>query len=163
MSCPKEDDWNKLKRFARSMINKERCTDNLRYRGPVEKVTVWTDSDFASTNPVRHSVNEQINEEHFDMISSVNLNGEAQCRRSTSGGLIQLGKHLIKSWSSTQHVTARSSGEAEYYAITKGASQGTGVRSMLKDFQINGVSDNAVKINEDSTAAKGSASRRGLG
>ena len=89
------------------------------------------------------------------MISSVNLNGEAQCRRSTSGGLIQLGKHLIKSWSSTQNVTALSSGEAEYYAITKGASQGMGVRSMLKDFKINGVPDHAIDMKEDSTAAKG--------
>ncbi len=97
------------------------------------------------------------------MISSVNLNGEAQCRRSTSGSLIQLGRHLIKSWSSTQQVTALSSGEAEYYAITRGASQGMGVRSMLKDFKINGVSDHAIEIKEDSTAAKGIASRRGLG
>ena len=96
------------------------------------------------------------------MISSVNLNGDAQCRRSTSGGLIQLGRYLSKSWSSTQQVTALSSGEAEYYAITKGASQGMGVRSMLKDFKISGVSDHAVEIKEDSTAAKGIASRRGL-
>ena len=34
---------------------------------------------------------------------------------------------------------------------------------MFKDFKISGVSDHAVEIEEDSTAAKGIASRRGLG
>ena len=63
------------------------------------------------------------------MINDVELNGEAACRRSTSGGLILLGEHLIKSWSTTQTITALSSGEAEYYAIVKGASQGIGTRS----------------------------------
>ena len=70
---------------------------------------------------------------------------------------------MIKSWGSTKNVTALSSGEADYYAITKGASQGMGVRSMLKDFKVNGVSDHAIEIKEDSTAAKEIASRRGLG
>ncbi len=120
-------------------------------------MTVWTDSDFASTNPVRHSINEEVKEEHFEMINSLNLDGAASCRRSTSGGLIILGSHLIKSWSSTQKVTALSSGEAEYYAIVKRASQGIGVRSMLQDFQINDVSQRYVEIKEDSSAAKGIA------
>ena len=82
MSCPKEDDWNKLKRLARYIVGKERCTITFPYQGQLEGVTVWTDSDFASTNLVRHFVHVQINEEHFEMISSVNLNGGAQCRRS---------------------------------------------------------------------------------
>ena len=74
-----------------------------------------------------------------------------------------LGAHLIKSWSSTQQVTALSSGEAEYYAIVKGASQGIGIRSMLKDFQISEASNRYIEVKEDSSAAKGIASRRGLG
>jgi hypothetical protein len=163
MSCPKEDDWNKLKRLARYIVGKERCTITFLYQGKLEGVTVWTDSDFASTNPVRHSINEEIKEEHFDMINGVDLNGEAACRRSTSGGLILLGKHLIKSWSSTQKITALSSGEAEYYAIVKGASQGIGIRSMLQDFQIKEASTRYIEVKEDSSAAKGIASRRGLG
>ena len=60
MSCPKEDDWNELKRFARFMIGKERCTITFRYQGNLEGVTAWTDSDFASTKLVRHSINEQV-------------------------------------------------------------------------------------------------------
>ena len=97
------------------------------------------------------------------MINSISLADAASCRRSTSGGLIILGSHLIKGWSSIQKVTALSSGEAEYYAIVKGACQGIGVRSMFQDFQINDVSQRYVEINEDSSAAKGIASRRGLG
>ena len=34
------------------------------------------------------------------------------------------GKHMIKSWSSTQQVMALSSGEAELYGMLKGATQG---------------------------------------
>ena len=77
--------------------------------------------------------------------------------------MILLGDHLIKSWSSTQKITALSSGEAEYYAIVKGASQGIGIRSMLQDFQINAASTRYIEVKEDSSAAKGIASRRGLG
>ena len=97
------------------------------------------------------------------MINGVNLDGDASCRRSTSGGLVLLGEHLIKSWSSTQKVTALSSGEAEYYAIVKGACQGMGIRSMLQDFKIDKAVQNHIEIKEDSSAAKGIASRRGLG
>jgi hypothetical protein len=163
MSCPKEDDWNKLKRLARYIVGKERCTIKYFYQDKLEGVTVWTDSDFASTNPVRHSINEQVKDEHFEMINGIELNGEAACRRSTSGGLILMGEHLIKSWSSTQKITALSSGEAEYYAIVKGAEQGMGVRSMLIDFQISEASTRYIEVKEDSSAAKGIASRRGLG
>ena len=97
------------------------------------------------------------------MINGIELDGEAACRRSTSGGVILLGEHLIKSWSSTQKVTALSSGEAEYYAIVKGAAQGIGIRSMLKDFQVNEASNRYIEVKEDSSAAKGIAARKGLG
>ena len=146
MSCPKEDDWNKLKRLARYIVGKEMCTITFPYQGQLEGVTVWTDSDFASTNPVRHTINEQVKEVHFDMISSVNLNGEVACQISTSGELILLGEHLIKSWSTTQKITALSSGEAEYYAIVKGASQGIGIRSMLQDFRISKASTRHIEV-----------------
>ncbi len=97
------------------------------------------------------------------MINGINLDGEASCRRSTSGGLIVLGEHLIKSWSSIQKVTALCSGEAEYYAIVKGACQGMGIRSLLQDFQIDKAVQRHIEIKEDSSAIKGIASRWGLG
>ena len=50
--------------------------------------------------------------------------GCAVTRRSTSGGLLKLGMHTLKTWSSTTAVVAMSSAEAELYAMTEGAIRG---------------------------------------
>ena len=42
-----------------------------------------------------------------------------------------IGSHLIKAWSSTQPILAMSSGEAEYYAMVKGASTALGQARIL--------------------------------
>ena len=68
------------------------------------------------------------------------------------------GKHLIKSWSSTQAVIALSSGESEYYGVIKGASEGLGVKSLMADWGCS----REVKLWTDSSAAKGIAGRIGL-
>ena len=60
--------------------------------------------------------------------------GDKVSRKSTSGGLLMIGGHLIKSWSSTQPVIALSSGEAELYALVKAASQAKGLCSLMADF-----------------------------
>ena len=70
-----------------------------------------------------------------------------------------LGAHCIKSWSVNQQVIAMSSGEAEYYGMVKGASNGLGIVAMLADLGVN----LTINLNTDSSAAKGIASRRGLG
>ena len=70
-----------------------------------------------------------------------------------------IGEHLIKSWSVTQGVIALSSGEAEYYGIVKGSSVGMGVQSVTGDLNIK----YKLRVITDSSAAKGIASRRGLG
>ena len=70
-----------------------------------------------------------------------------------------LGTHCIKTWSTNQQVVATSSGEAEYYGMVKGASNGLGVRGMLRDSGIT----LGITLCTDSSAAKGIASRRGLG
>ena len=70
-----------------------------------------------------------------------------------------MGQHLIKGWSTTQSVIALSSGEAELYALVKGAAQTLGIMAMAQDFgiEING------GIRSDSSAAIGITSRQGLG
>ena len=70
-----------------------------------------------------------------------------------------LGSHCIKTWSVNQQVIAMSSGEAEYYGMVKGASNALGIVGMLKDIGLN----LAIDLHTDSSAAKGIASRRGLG
>ena len=79
--------------------------------------------------------------------------------KSTSGGAVFLGTCLIKSWSTSQNTMAMSSGEAELYALTKFASQVTGMVSMASDFgqRLQGT------VKSDSTAAIGIANRTGLG
>ena len=70
-----------------------------------------------------------------------------------------LGSHMVKSWSSAQANVALSSGEVEYYGLVKGSSIAIGIRSMLKEFGV----DMRIRVSTDASAAKGIASRRGLG
>ena len=70
-----------------------------------------------------------------------------------------LGGCCVKSWSSTQALISLSSAEAEYYGIVKASSVGLGCKAMLKDMGI----DVAVRVHTDAEAAKGIASRTGLG
>ena len=69
------------------------------------------------------------------------------------------GSHSVKSWSTTQPVIALSSGEAEYYSMVKGGSMGLGIQAMARDLGISV----SVSVKTDASAAKGIASRRGLG
>ena len=62
--------------------------------------------------------------------------GDKITRKSTSGGVMMMGLHMIKSWSTTQQVLALSSGEAELYALLKGASQMKGLMSQLAEWGI---------------------------
>ena len=54
---------------------------------------------------------------------------------------------------------ATSSGEAEYYGTTKGASQALGMKALMQDVGI----DTGIVVETDSTAAKGIAFRQGIG
>ena len=132
MSDPSEADWLMLKRLARYLVGHSRVVVHYNYQDKHGVVDAWTDTDYA---------------------------GCQDSRKSTSGGVIMLGKHMIKSWSSTQTGIALSSGEAEYYGLVKGASAAIGVRSMHEEMGIKV----RVRVSTDASAAKGIASRRGLG
>ena len=95
MAKPSQCDLRNLKRLARYLIDKQRYVTTYVYQGPVESVTVWTDSDWA---------------------------GCVKTRRSTTGGIVMMGRHPIKHWASQQGLVALSSGEAEYWAILKAVS-----------------------------------------
>ncbi len=66
---------------------------------------------------------------------------------------------MVKSWSSTQGVIALSSGEAEYYGMVKGASLALGLRALMGDLGVH----SKVRVRTDASAAKGIATRKGLG
>ena len=88
-----------------------------------------------------------------------NWAGCLKTRKSTSGGIIALGTHVVKSWSTTQGTIALSSGEAELYAIVEGAARALSVQSTMKDMG----SDVVIDMYTDSSAAKGVVNRSGLG
>ena len=66
---------------------------------------------------------------------------------------------ILKTWSSTQASIAQSSGEAEYYALVRAASEALGMRSIMNDLGW----DCKFRLLVDSSAAKSIASRTGLG
>lgn len=70
-----------------------------------------------------------------------------------------IGGCCIKTWSSTQSLIALSNGEAEYYGVVKAASVAFGTQAMLQDMGLS----LPIEIMTDASAAKGIASRRGLG
>ena len=54
-------------------------------------------------------------------------------RKSTSGLLVMLGPHCIKTWSSTQGAVALSSAEAEFYATIEAVIRPKGVLSVITE------------------------------
>ena len=85
--------------------------------------------------------------------------GCVQTRKSTSGGCIFRGRHLLTHWSSTRRIIALSSGEAELSGILKGASEGLSMQSVLRYLGI----ETAISIRADASAAIGICKRHGLG
>eukprot|EP00973_Karenia_brevis_P045141 6251973-Karenia_brevis.AAC.1 len=88
MSQPTEADWLKLKRLGRFLKGHPRTTLHYRWQDEVTEVTTHTDANWA---------------------------GDMDSRKSTSGGTVQRGEHLVKSWSKTQSLIALSSAESELY------------------------------------------------
>ena len=135
MSNPNELDWLKIKRLAQYLTRVPRVVVKFNYQKHVSNITVWSDADWAGSGP-------------------------GGSRMSTSGGVLMLGSHVIKHWATTQHTFALSSGESEYYALVKSASQSIGLQSMQNDINISHL---GIEIKTDASAAIGIASRRGLG
>ena len=94
-----------------------------------------------------------------DIYTDTDWAGCPRTRKSTSGGCVMLGTHLIKSLSSTQTSVALSSGEAEFNGVVRGAGIGLGFQSLLADLGV----QVPLRVWTDSSAAIGICSRQGLG
>ena len=103
MSKPTHGDWQKLKRLGRYLVGRPRLVICYDWQSPLSRLTANSDSDWA---------------------------GDKKTRKSTSGGIVRIGTHFIKSWSKNQSVIALSSAEAELYAIIKTASETLGIMSL---------------------------------
>ena len=106
MGSPRQCDTRKLVRFGKYLVNRPRVVTTYDYQSWNGYLNIWLDIDYA---------------------------GCRETRKSTSGGVIMLGNHIIRFWSSTQKVIPLSSGEAEYYGMVKGASVAQGIKIMLGD------------------------------
>ena len=93
MSQPTEYSWQALKRVCRFLRSAPRLVYTYPYQ-ETEGVDVYTDTDWA---------------------------GCPKTRKSTSGGSVMFGSHLIKHWSSAQTSVALSPGEAEFAGVIRGA------------------------------------------
>ena len=106
MAAPTVGALKKAKRIGRYLAGRPRSVQVFKHQELPHKIREYCDSDGAACRTTR---------------------------RSTSGGCVKLGNHVLRSWSTTQSVIALSSGEAEYYALLKGAAVGAGVQAMADD------------------------------
>ena len=97
----------------------------------------------------------QDNQSTIDVYADTDHAGCLRTRKSTSGGCIMVGTHLLKSWSSTRPTVTLSSGEAELHGVIKAGANGMGMMSLLFDL---GVKLYLV-IWTDSTATQGICGR----
>ena len=137
MANPMVKDFAKIKRVVRFL--KGIGAVRWRYKWQEEEefgaIVVYVDSDWA---------------------------GCRRTRRSTTGGVIKAGRHVLRTWSATQATIATSSGEAELIAMADGASRGLGLRTVLEEMGVE-TRLSIVQMNTDSSVAKSFVSTRGLG
>ena len=91
MSAPTETSVGALKRMGRYLLGHKR----LVYKYP------WQEAA------------------GIDVHSDTDWSGCPRTRRSTSGGCVMFGKHVIRTWSSTQPSVTLSSGEADFFGLVK--------------------------------------------
>ena len=95
----------------------------------------------------------------LECYSDTDWAGCPKTRKSTSGGCLMLGAHLLKSWSGTQPSISLSSGEVEYYGVAKAAGIALGQQWLMSDLGMKV----AVRVWTDSSAAVRICGRSGLG
>ena len=134
MATPIRGGWKRLKKVTRFVKSRRAVVWEFPWQDECLELEAYADSDWG---------------------------GRRGSRKSTSGGLVMLGKHCIKTWSSTQGAVALSSAEAEFYAMIEATVRSKGMLSTMKEigFQMT----ERVQLYTDSSAAKSFVSRRGLG
>jgi hypothetical protein len=132
MSKPHERDWGMLKRVGRYLKYRPRAVLWYRWQEDNGHVEAFTDSDWA---------------------------GCRMTRRSTTGGALMRGDHLLKTYSKTQTTIALSSGEAELYATVRASSEVLGICSIARDWGLELLG----RVWADASAALGIVGRQGLG
>ena len=102
MSSPNQESVVKLKRLARCLKCERQWRHVFEYGKLAEELTVFTGSDWAGCN---------------------------ETRKSSSAGVMMLGRYTVKAYTRKQKVIAKSSAEAELYAAPLRASEAKGFRA----------------------------------
>ena len=137
MARPSVTDFGKVKRLVRFLkgVGPVKFNYEMQEESEAKHIMVYVDSDWA---------------------------GCQRTRRSTTGGVMKVGRHVVRTWSATQPTVATSSGEAELIAMAEGASRGLGLRTMMMELGF-GPELQVVHMATDSSVAKSFVSTRGLG
>ena len=132
MARPTEGAWEDLKHFARYLKGRPYVATRYWQQTLPTKVLVSVDSDHA---------------------------GDKLTRKSTTGMVLRMGSHRVKTTSNLQTAIGLNVSEAECYALCHGSAHGLGFQAYLADLSI----PLPLEKESDSTSAKSLASRKGLG
>ena len=135
MAKPPKGDWDKLIRLGRYLKGAPRCVQVYEWQEEGAALVGYSDSDWA---------------------------GCRTTAKSTSGGLIQMGTRLLKTWSRTHDSVTLSSAETELVALSKLALEVLGVRSMALEWKVIKVGC-PCPLYADASAALSIAKRQGAG
>ena len=130
MSRPTSRSWELLKRVGRYLKGRPRL--------------VWK-SDWQSPLDV------------LDVHSNANWAGCRESRKSSSGGTIAIGGHLIRTYTKTQSVITNYSEESELYAVVRVSTEGLGISTLLADV---GCPDMRASVGMDANAGSASSSAK---
>ena len=132
MSAPTAQSWAKLIRVVKYLKKQPRLVIHYDWQEDDHELQVYSDANWA---------------------------GCKRTRKSTSGGVILRGKHLIKAWSRNQNIIALSSAESEFHATVKAAVEGIGILTLAESY-----GDRCkIRLHVDASAALGVIQRKGIG
>ena len=132
MSSPCASDLRRLRKIGKYLLGKPRLVSLFKWQEMPTRITTFTDSDWA---------------------------GCARSAKSTSGGAVCLGEHVIKTYCRQQKVIALSSAEAELYAMVAASAETLALAAYARDL---GLSLDC-ELYCDSAAALGISQRAGIG
>ena len=122
----------KIQKIGKYLKGKPRLISKFRWQKRPEYITAYTDSDWA---------------------------GCKKTARSTSGGVVCLGEHTLKTYCRQQKVIALSSAEAELYAMVAATAETLALQAYARDLGW----ELKAELYADSSAALGIAKRAGIG
>ena len=121
-----------MTRIVKYLKGRPRLIMKLDWLNPEGMVTTYTDSDWA---------------------------GCMKTAKRTSGGIVMVGGHMIKSYSKQQKTIALSSAEAELHAMVAASAEALGVVGLFRDLGIKAEGE----VYADASAALGITQRSGKG